>query len=48
MSLRERRFSLGTGEALSSDDEAATAHQVEVRGSRRFVAVVAERAAAAA
>ncbi len=46
--LHERRFALATGDALTSDDEAATAHEVEVRAGRVFVAVGAERAAAAA
>jgi nitrite reductase (NADH) small subunit len=46
--LHERRFALATGDALTSDDEAAAAHEVEVRGGRVFVAVAGERAAAAA
>lgn len=46
--LHERRFALITGDALSSDDEAAATHGVEVRGGRVFVAVAGERAAAAA
>lgn len=47
--LHERRFALSDGAALSSDDEAATAHATEIRGDLVYVELapvpVAARAA---
>jgi nitrite reductase (NADH) small subunit len=37
--LHERRFDLATGAPLSSKDDVVTAHSVEVRGDRVYVAI---------
>ncbi|MEA2129249.1 MAG: nitrite reductase small subunit [Solirubrobacteraceae bacterium] len=45
--LHERRFDLATGAPLSSKDDHVTAHAVEVRGDRVYVAISGQQRGAA-
>jgi nitrite reductase (NADH) small subunit len=45
--LHERRFDLATGAPLSSEDDDVTAHSVEVRGDRVYVALSGQQRGAA-
>jgi nitrite reductase (NADH) small subunit len=45
--LHERRFDLATGAPLSSQDDVVTAHAVEVRGDRVYVAISGQQRGAA-
>jgi nitrite reductase (NADH) small subunit len=45
--LHERRFDLATGAPLSSKDDHVTAHSVEVRGDRVYVAISGQQRGAA-
>jgi nitrite reductase (NADH) small subunit len=45
--LHERRFDLATGAPLSSKDDHVTAHSVEVRGDRVYVAIGGQQRGAA-
>jgi nitrite reductase (NADH) small subunit len=45
--LHERRFDLATGAPLSSKDDDVTAHSVEVRGDRVYVAISGQQRGAA-